>query len=60
MNKLKTGVLSAAHAERAGKPSKKGRPTATAPARKKARRFTVRRGGKPSAAKELPSGAECS
>src|SRR6187551_294462 len=39
MNKLKTGGASAAQAERIGSPSRKGKPTATAPARKKARRL---------------------
>jgi hypothetical protein len=31
MNRLKTGGALAAHAERSGNPSKKGRPIATAP-----------------------------
>src|SRR6478752_3574026 len=32
MNRLKTGALSAAQAERSGKPSRKGRPMASVPA----------------------------
>jgi hypothetical protein len=50
--------LSAAQAERSGKPSKNGRPIATAPARKNARRFTGVRRVFGKREKELPSGAD--
>src|ERR1041384_714128 len=45
MKSENTGFASAAHAERPGKPSRKGRPIATAPARKKARRFILNDSG---------------
>jgi hypothetical protein len=58
MNRLNTGALSAAQAERSGKPSKNGKPMATAPARRKARRFTGLRRVNGSGLRELPSGVE--
>jgi hypothetical protein len=58
MNRLKTGGALAAHAERSGNPSKKGRPIATAPARKNARRLTAAGRAKGGRAGEPPSGEE--
>jgi len=52
-----TGGLSIAHAERSGNPSKKGKPMATAPARKNARRLTGVRRVKGNRDGALPSGA---
>jgi hypothetical protein len=58
MNRLKTGAFPSAQAERSGKLSKNGSPTATAPARKKARRLTAWRRWNGNRDKLLPSGAE--
>jgi hypothetical protein len=57
MNKPNTGGVSAAHAERVGRPSRNGSPIATAPpARKKARRLMAVRRVNGSGEKVLPRG----